>query len=128
MSSAQTRQKTAAMIRFDIPYPPSINHYYVRTQRGTAVGPKGKSYRRDVSLLLTPYKHKFKPEDRLSVTINVFPPDKRKRDLDNILKCCLDSLQESHAIHDDNQIDMLTIIRRDVIKAGYLSLWISTCS
>lgn len=116
------------MIRFDMPYPPSINHYYVRTQRGTAVGPKGKSYRRDVSLLLTPYKHQFKPEDRLTVTINVFPPDNRKRDIDNILKCCLDSLQESFIIPDDNQIDMLTIIRRDVIKGGHLSLWISTCS
>ena len=126
-SSAQARQKTVAMIRFDMPYPPSVNHYYVRTPKGTAVGAKGKKYRRDVGLMLTPFKHKFKEDDRLSVTINVFPPDKRKHDLDNILKCCLDSLQESHVIHDDNQIDMLTIIRRDVIKAGYLSLWITVC-
>lgn len=128
MSSAPAKLKTVVMIRFDMPYPPSINHYYVRTQRGTAVGPKGKSYRRDVSLLLTPYKHKFKAEDRLSVTINVFPPDKRKRDLDNLFKVVLDSLQESNIIHDDNQIDILTIIRRDVSKGGHLSLWITTCS
>lgn len=116
------------MISFDMPYPPSINHYYVRTPLGMAVGLKGKKYRRDVSLMLTPFRNKFNETDRISLTINVFPPDKRKRDLDNLLKCIQDSLQDAEIIHDDNQIDMLTIIRRNDIKHGKLSVWISVCS
>jgi crossover junction endodeoxyribonuclease RusA len=91
------------------------------------LGAKGKSYRRDAASLL----HRFRgacQDKRLAVTINVFPPDKRKRDIDNILKCILDSLEHAKVYNNDNQIDMLTVIRRDVIKDGSIQIWITECS
>ncbi len=119
---------TTGILRLELPYPPSINHYYLRTATGVILGIKGKTYRRDVALLLHRHRDAFSADKRLSLTINVFPPDRRKRDIDNILKCAIDSLQYARVIVDDNQIDMLTIIRRNVVKDGYLAVWISECS
>lgn len=67
-------------------------------------------------------------EKRLSLTINAYPPDKRKRDLDNICKASIDSMQYARVFEDDNQIDMLTVIRREIVKNGCLQIWITECS
>lgn len=116
------------ILNFTLPYPPSINHYYIRSSKGRVVlGDKGKSYRKDAAWLLHRYRGACK-DKRLVVTINVFPPDSRKRDIDNILKCILDSLQYAQVYDDDNQIEMLTVIRRNRVTNGSVSLWISECS
>ena len=115
------------VLRFEIPYPPSVNHYYIRANGRVILGAEGASYRRTAGLLLYKQRGAFSKNKRLAVTINVFPPDKRKRDIDNILKCTLDSLQYAQVYVDDNQIDMLTVIRREA-GAGYLAIWITECS
>lgn len=116
------------ILGLELPYPPSINHYYIRSAHGVILGAKGKSYRRDVSLLLHRYKNAYSQDKRLVVTINVFPPDKRKRDIDNILKCLLDSLEYAQVYKNDNQIDMLTVIRRQNVTRGAVHIWITECS
>jgi crossover junction endodeoxyribonuclease RusA len=116
------------ILRIEIPFPPSINHYYLHTTHGVVLGAKGKCYRRDVCLLLNRYKGYCGSDRRLTVTINVLPPDKKKRDLDNILKATLDALQYAKIYGDDNQIDMLTVIRRDPVEHGALQIWIGECS
>lgn len=115
------------VLRFELPYPPSINHYYVHGAHGVVLGAKGKQYRRDVGLLLHRLRDACGSNLRLTVTINVFPPDRRKRDLDNICKATLDALQYARVFQDDNQIDMLTVIRRKVLPMGCLQIWISEC-
>lgn len=116
------------ILRIEIPFPPTINHYYLHTDNGVILGAKGKSYRRDVALLLHRHRDHCGNERRLALTINVFPPDKRKRDLDNVCKATLDALQYARIYGDDNQIDMLTIIRRNIVSQGALKIWISECS
>lgn len=54
---------------------------------------------------------KFTSCERLSLTIDAYPPDRRKRDLDNILKSLLDALQHAGIYSDDSQIDILKISR-----------------
>lgn len=54
--------------------------------------------------------------DRLRVEISVTPPDRRRRDLDNLLKAVLDSMQAAAVYYDDSQIDELLVIRRPVRK------------
>lgn len=115
------------VLKFELPYPPSVNHYYMHTANGVILSATGKSYRRDVALLLHRYRDTCGRTLRLTLTINVFPPDKRKRDLDNICKATLDALQYARVFEDDCQIDMLTVIRRNVIKGGKIAIWISEC-
>lgn len=118
------------ILRFELPYPPSVNHYCLRTSSGVITGERGKKYRRDAGILLGKHRNHFPEDTRLTVTINVFTPDKRKRDIDNLLKCTLDSIEHAGVYKNDNQIDMLTVIRRgiDPKKIGCLQIWISECS
>lgn len=116
------------LLRFELPYPPSVNHYYIRTSTGVIISHRGTQYRRDVGYLLNRYRNACRSDARLTVTINVLPPDKRKRDIDNILKCLLDAMEYAKVYDNDNQIDMLTVIRRDPVKDGCVQIWISECS
>jgi crossover junction endodeoxyribonuclease RusA len=59
---------------------------------------------------------------RLHVTIDVYPPDRRRRDLDNILKPVLDVLEEYGVFEDDEHIDVLVVRRRG--KGGYVQVLI----
>jgi crossover junction endodeoxyribonuclease RusA len=50
-------------------------------------------------------------EGRLSVHIELFVPDKRKRDIDNYAKALLDALTHAGVWRDDEQVDRLLITR-----------------
>jgi len=54
----------------------------------------------------------------LTVWIDVYPPDRRRRDLDNIIKSLLDALEHGDAYHDDSQIDSLFVQRQRVVPKG----------
>jgi len=56
----------------------------------------------------------------------VFPPDRRRRDLDNLQKALLDALAHGGAYHDDSQIARLTIQRRHVVPAGKVRVRVET--
>lgn len=69
----------------------------------------GREYRAAVAeqiLLQRAAKHFTAP---LRVTIEAWRPDRRKRDLDNLLKAALDSLAHAGVFDDDSQIVDLRI-------------------
>jgi hypothetical protein len=55
---------------------------------------------------------------RLAVTVDVHPPDRRRRDLDNALKALLDALEHGGAYRDDAQIDDLRVRRGVCVPGG----------
>ena len=105
-------------MRLDLPYPPTINHYYVNTRTGSRVGPNGKVYQQAVWLSCRKQGIKKPLKERLSVAIECYVPDKRKRDLDNVLKALLDALEGAGVYENDSQIDGLAIFRAGVEKPG----------
>lgn len=113
------------IITLTLPWPPSINHYWRHTKNGHYISAKGKAYRELVNFHSIKHRGKFKKEDRLSVHIEAYPPDKRKRDLDNVLKSLLDALQHAGVYHDDEQIDTLSISRKTAVN-GIVNLYISS--
>jgi len=50
---------------------------------------------------------------RLALLLQCYPPDNRRRDADNIAKCCLDTLQAAGLYEDDSQIKDLRIMMLD---------------
>ena len=96
-----------------LPWPPSVNHYYGRAKGGRIYIKKdGLAYREMVAIIGETRGWKpFDKDDRLKVEITAYPPDRRKRDLDNILKAMIDAIQASGLIPDDEAIDSLCIER-----------------
>lgn len=62
------------------------------------------------------------------MVIEVFPPDKRKRDIANVEKAVNDALQAAQVFHDDEQIDDLRIVRRNPVKQGKVLITIASMS
>lgn len=50
-------------------------------------------------------------DEHLYVEVILYPPDARRRDLDNYMKCLLDALTHAGVWEDDSQIDQLCIFR-----------------
>lgn len=98
-------------ITLDLPWPPTSNTYWRRNGSRYFISKRGQEYREYVKKIFFPYVGIFLVQDRLKVSIDAFPPDRRKRDLDNLFKSVLDSIQASGLYVDDNQIDELSIRR-----------------
>ena len=54
--------------------------------------------------------------------MDAFPPDRRRRDLDNLQKPTLDALQHAGIYEDDSQIDLLVTQRCEVVPGGRLEI------
>ena len=106
------------MIEVTLPWPPSVNEYWHHTKTGqTYISPKGRAFRDEV--IWECKARRVKPEPgRLAVVIRVCPPDRRRRDLDNLGKGVLDSLQHAGAYKDDSLIDDLRIYRGPIVEKG----------
>jgi Holliday junction resolvase RusA-like endonuclease len=87
----------------ELPYPPSVNHYWRRVGPRTLIGREGRRFRERVLAILA-----ARPVATLTgpraVERQVFPPDRRRRDLDNLQKAVLDALQHSGVYGDDSQV------------------------
>lgn len=113
-------------ITLNIPFPPSSNRYWRNFNGRMIISKDARVYKAEIRKIFIQLKCK-KLENRLSVTITAYPPDKRRRDLDNLLKVSLDSLQYAGFFVDDSQIDELYIERGQPIAPGYLNITIEEC-
>jgi Holliday junction resolvase RusA-like endonuclease len=105
------------MLDLELPYPPSVNHYWRRVGVRMLLSRGGRAFRDAVGSILA--ARGVRPLDGpLAVQIDVFPPDHRRRDLDNLQKALLDALQHGGAYHDDSQIDVLVLRRCGVQPEG----------
>ena len=112
-------------IQLELPYPPSVNHYWGVSGKQRFIGKKGKEFRAKVMDAVNEAGIQAL-EGRLAVHVALYPPDKRKRDIDNVLKSLLDACEHAGCYENDSQIDELLIIRRDVIKDGACTIVILT--
>ena len=104
-----------------LPYPPSINTYWRTVAGRTMTSKAGRDYRKAVigECLPERVRNHGKPlTGRLHATITAYPPDRRRRDLDNLPKAILDALAHAGIYVDDSQIDRLLIVRGAIQQAG----------
>lgn len=117
-----------------LPYPPSVNHLWrhvvIRGAVRTLISSNGRKYKEAVrkqvfaqlGLDVAPLS------GRLVVALIVYPPDRRRRDIDNVFKVLGDALSpEKGKVRgfpglwlDDSQIDVLHVERGPVHRDGYV--------
>lgn len=110
-----------------LPWPPSINQLW-RMGKGNWYATKvGLEFKELVKYFVFKAKSpRFSEFANLSFQLLAYPPDNRRRDLDNLCKICCDSLQDANVYANDCQIKKINMEmkEKDPEKKGYVLITI----
>lgn len=113
-------------LKLILPFPPSVNSAYRSIVRGkfatVIISEKGRDYIKKVANKILIAGSPKLGDARLKVRVDVYPPDRRKRDLGNLDKLLFDSLQKAGVFDDDSQIDDQRFVRKEIKKGGFVLL------
>lgn len=117
MTTVEMNCSPKEAIVLELPYPPSINNYFRKYRNRMVISQKGRAFRSQVCLALK--QADVKPiSGPVVVKIRAYPPDKRKRDIDNIQKPLLDALEKGNAFYNDCQVKLLVTKMLNPIANG----------
>lgn len=108
------------MITGWIPYPPSVNRYWMRVVNRVCRTPMAQQYSKDAILAIRSQNLKKFEAEKYHLSLIAMPPDFRRRDIDNICKAALDVFQSSGLVDDDFNIWRLDIERGQTKKGGQI--------
>lgn len=110
-----------------LPYPPTANHIWKVARGRIILTERGRMYRRAVAMSVLAQLGLSKAiQCDLVMVIEAMPPDRRRRDIDNIQKATLDALTHAKVWKDDSQVRDLRTYFGDRSASGLLNVWIST--
>lgn len=108
-------------MKVELPWPPSVNHYMNRNGNRSYLSPRAREYRKKVKQLINfDYGEKL-----INMTIKLYPPDNRKRDIDNYFKQLFDAIQHGGGFKDDNQIRGLRVEMLEKVEGGLVEIEIT---
>lgn len=109
-----------------IPYPPSVNRIWRQYRGRTILSKEYREYRAMVSKLLG--VNPSPSSARIRICIYAYMPDRRRRDISNLIKVTEDILTHAGIWLDDEQIDDLRIVRAGVEAPGRVEIEIEEIS
>jgi crossover junction endodeoxyribonuclease RusA len=107
----------------ELPYPPSINNYWLTSGRRRYISKRGVEFKAAVANACCGLEGFDGNPVELSIVL--YPRDKRLMDIDNCCKSILDSLQ-GYMYDNDQQVCKLTVERGEKIKGGGCQVIITT--
>ena len=108
-------------MQLTLPYPPTVNHYWGSRGNRRFILKRGLEFRSEVCAIVDAAGLETLG-GRLLVDTVACPPDRRRRDLDNVCKATLDALAHAGVYQDDCQIDALHVERGAVIPGGKVTV------
>lgn len=109
-----------------LPWPPTVNTYYKMTRMGQRyLDKKVRVFRDQVCEAISEQCPDLHLDTPLFMEVYLFPPDKRKRDVDNYMKGLLDAITQAGVWEDDSLIDQLHIYRGVKKEGGAVRIEIS---
>lgn len=111
-------------LTYTLPWPPSVNHYWRSVLIGgkprTLLSKEGREFKQAaVGAVLQQRRGPSAPlSGRLAIAVTLFPPDRRRYDLDNRLKAVLDSLTEARVWEDDRHVKIIHLEEGGIVKGG----------
>lgn len=103
------------MIELTLPWPPTVNTYYRNFNGRSIISKKGREYRVAVAEQVLVQRAAKHIDHAVKVEIKAYRPDRRRRDLDNLLKALLDSMTHAGVMSDDALIEDLRVFWADEI-------------
>ncbi|ATW30293.1 hypothetical protein BJP41_08190 [Candidatus Williamhamiltonella defendens] len=103
-------------VRIELPFPPSVNHYWVRTARRVYLSEAAKRFQRLTAIAVAHAQRQSAHQPFLgdvSVALTLYLPDKRVRDVDNYPKGVLDALTKAGIWSDDAQVRVMTVKKKN---------------
>ena len=105
------------MITLELPFPPSVNHYWGTRIVGSGkrkliqryIGEAGRKFRESVLETFLVENVRTKLDGPIACTVDLYPPCNRRRDVDNYNKGLFDALGAAGLYQDDSQIIDLRI-------------------
>lgn len=104
------------MVTLNLPFPPSVNHAWGQNGSRKYLKKSGHEFRQKVSEAVQDAGARV--EGRLAVFITLHAPTRREYDIDNRIKAVLDALQCAGIFDDDEQVDVLWVMRDKIEKGG----------
>lgn len=99
------------MIILYLPYPPSVNNYWITSGNRKFLSKRGREFKEQVVAYVIEKNVPKLGEMAVQIDIILRPRNKRLMDIDNSCKAILDSIQDAGIIDDDSQVWKLTIER-----------------
>jgi crossover junction endodeoxyribonuclease RusA len=90
--------------------------------------PEVAEYKSTIALMVASAKQTYgEPPTPFQMFVYVYPPDRRKRDLDNILKIMQDGVATGLCV-DDSIINAIAVIRCDIVQHGLVEVIFTECN
>jgi crossover junction endodeoxyribonuclease RusA len=109
---------TSKTLILEVPFPPSVNTYWQFNGSRRFLTKSATQFKGKVRSAYLSANHQGFGTQRLMVRIELYPPDRRVRDIDNYAKSLIDALCQANIFVDDEQIDLLTIVRMEQKLGG----------
>lgn len=124
----ESGQENVQAFSLRLPFPPTVNHIWVRGKKGFYMSDKGKQFFWDAFVMIREWKmSNVMPLNlplKLAVKIifGAYLPNNRKRDLDNLLKGLQDALVKCGILADDSLVEDVRIHKAgiDPRKIGFV--------
>ncbi len=105
------------MVVLNLPYPPSINNYWIASGHRRFISKRGVLFRQSVMEYVMEHEVPKLGEQALSVHIVLRPRSKKLMDIDNCAKAILDACEHAGIFDSDVQVEKL-LIERGLPKKG----------
>jgi len=119
-------------MRLILPFPPSVNTYWRAPNSGPLKGrhlisAKGRAFQSAAcAAIIEQLRRLPKPSsEAAAVDIVLFPPDKRRRDIDNYNKALFDALTHAGVWEDDNQVKRMQVEWGPITPGGKVDITIT---
>ena len=119
-------------MKLTLPFPPSVNTYWRAPNKGPLAGrhlvsAAGRRYQSEACAAIVEQLRRMpKPSTTpAAVAITLFPPDQRRRDLDNYNKALFDALTHAGVWEDDSQVKRMLVEWGPVVPKGKVEITIS---
>ncbi|HBW5193806.1 TPA: RusA family crossover junction endodeoxyribonuclease [Klebsiella pneumoniae] len=118
-------------MKLTLPFPPSVNSYWRAPSKGPlkgrhVVSETGRKFQQAArAAIIEQLRAVPRPSSDLAeVHIVLYPPDQRRRDIDNYNKALFDALTLTGVWEDDSQVKRMLVEWGNIVKKGKVEITI----